>query len=198
MPYVLMNPGKLDEQPMPLMVTTLWLGICSSTRAFSTAARTPKSPHPGHQSGSTLPFRSAIVTCHFGCRAVAMSSSPQEFHQTNFVTPMSSHQDLVLRNRELRLAAQLLLHRLDNVMGHKWFPIVLSDVTVSYETGFTAQVAGKLSAVIVLDDDGMSSIFENVNNGVAVQRHQPANLQLIRGNALFGQNLTSFFYHSLG
>src|ERR1700739_1114258 len=100
-----MKPGKLDEQPMPLMVTPLWVGICSSTSAFSTAARTPKSPHPGHQSGSTLPFRSAIVTCHCGDRAVAMCFSPRrEFHPFNFVVAMGSDQDLLLWNRQLGLA----------------------------------------------------------------------------------------------
>src|SRR6201997_5941406 len=129
MPYVLMKPGKLDEQPIPRMVTTLWFGICNSTRAFSTAANTPKSPHPGHQSGSTLPFRSAIVTCHSGAKAVAMSSSPPpEFHQVNFVAPMCSHQDFMHWNRERGLAAQLFLHRIDDVVGHKWFAIVLPDM----------------------------------------------------------------------
>src|ERR1700746_2009725 len=149
-----MKPGELDEQPMPLMVTTLWLGICSSTSAFSTAARTPKSPHPGHQSGSTLPFRSAIVTCHCGCRAVAMSfPPPPEFHPITGRQTTHSHQDLMLRNRELALAAPLLLYRFDNVVGHKRRAIVLSDVAVRYETGLTAQVAGKLPAVVVFDDD---------------------------------------------
>src|SRR5215831_5519880 len=113
-----MKPGKLDEQPMPLMVTTLWLGICNSTRAFSTAASTPKSPHPGHQSGSTLPFRSAIVTCHWGARAVAMSSSPR---QSNSVTQMCSHQDFMLRNRECRLATELFFYCVDDVVRHKRF-----------------------------------------------------------------------------
>src|ERR1700756_5081476 len=67
-----MKPGKFDEQPIPLMVTTLWFGICNSTRAFWTAASTPKSPHPGHQSGSTLPFKSAIATWLVVARAVAI------------------------------------------------------------------------------------------------------------------------------
>src|ERR1700751_1918216 len=67
-----MKPGKFDEQPIPLMVTTLWFGICNSTSAFWTAASTPKSPHPGHQSGSTLPFKSAIATWLVAARAVAI------------------------------------------------------------------------------------------------------------------------------
>jgi len=104
----------------------------------------------------------------------------------------------MLGDREPGVAPQLFLHRFDNVVGHKWFPIVLADVAVRHKTGLTAQVAGKLSAVIVLDDDGVASAFENVDNGVTVQRDQPANLQLIRRNTLFGENLTGFFDDSLG
>src|SRR5580700_196418 len=74
MPYVLMNPGKLDEQPMPLTVATWWFGICNSTSAFCTAASTPKSPQPGHQSGSTLPLRSAI-TIGFGAVILIVAMS---------------------------------------------------------------------------------------------------------------------------
>src|SRR5215468_1522578 len=136
-----MNPGKFDEQPIPLIVTTLWLGICNSTSAFSTAASTPKSPHPGHQSGSTLPFRSAIVTCQCGCRAVAMSfSSSNKISAIRFSTiQTSSHQDFMFRNRNRGLAAQLFLDGFDDVVWHKRFPIVLSDVTVSDNTCLTAQ-----------------------------------------------------------
>src|SRR5215469_17299057 len=111
---------------------------------------------------------------------------------------MYSHQDLMLWNREPGLAAQLLLHCVDNVVWHKWLAIVLSYVAIRHETGLTAQVAGKLSAVIVFDDDRKASVVENVNDGVAVQWHQPANLQVIGGNPLVGQNLTGFFDHSLG
>ena len=92
-------------------------------------------------------------------------------------------------NRERGLTAQLFLHRVDDVVGHKWFAIVLPDMAVCYKTGLTAQVAGKLSAVIVFDDDRMASLFENVEDHVAVQWHQPTNLQLIGGNTLFRQNL---------
>src|SRR5215469_13373667 len=120
-----MKPGKLDEQPMPLMVTTLWFGICNSTRAFSTAASTPKSPHPGHQSGSTLPFRSAIVTFHWGTRAVAMSFYLHRDFIKSFFLHRRSHQHFMLRNRERGLATQLLLHRVDDVMRHKRLSIVL-------------------------------------------------------------------------
>ena len=54
----------------------------------------------------------------------------------------------MLRNRERGLTAQLLLHRVDDMVGHKWFPIVLSNMPISYEAGLTSQVASKLSAVL--------------------------------------------------
>src|SRR5579863_5759539 len=101
-----MKPGKLEEQPIPLMVTTSWLGICSSTRAFCTAARTPKSPQPGHQSGSTLPFRSAIVICLGVATSVAIYS-------------FSLDHNFVSRNRKCRSPGQLFLDRLHNVVRHK-------------------------------------------------------------------------------
>lgn len=81
---------------------------------------------------------------------------------------MSSHQNLMRGNREFGLAAQLFLHRFDNVVGHKWLSVVLSNMPVSYKAGLTAQVPRKLAAVIVLDDDRVTSIFENVNDRVAV------------------------------
>jgi len=48
-----------------------------SAQAFWRAFRTPKSPHPGHQSGSTLPFKSAIAMCLVSARTVAIFCSPQ-------------------------------------------------------------------------------------------------------------------------
>src|SRR5215472_3919146 len=39
------------------------------------AARTPKSPHPGHQSGSTFPLRSGRATCFKGAVVAMICSS---------------------------------------------------------------------------------------------------------------------------
>src|SRR5260370_5695436 len=101
-----MYPGKLEEHPIPLMVTTLWFGMRSSTRAFWTAASTPKSPHPGHQSGSTLPFISAMVNCWLArCGLVA-------------ICVFSSDHNLVHGNGEVYVPGELLLHSLHVVMGH--------------------------------------------------------------------------------
>src|ERR1700757_4665994 len=122
-----MKPGKFEEHPMPLMVATSCLGICSSTSAFCTAARTPKSPHPGHQSGSTLPFKSARATWLVDARAVAIFCSPQTRISSNQFSSnrISSNQNFMCWHGELGLAAELLLHCFYDVMGHERFPIVL-------------------------------------------------------------------------
>src|SRR5258708_14970237 len=109
-----MKPGKLDEQPIPLTVATWWLGICSSTSAFCTAARTPKSPQPGHQSGSTLPLRSAMVVSFGAAISVAI------FY-------LLDH-DLVHCDRKRCASVQLLFYCFDNVVGHKGIAIVFADV----------------------------------------------------------------------
>src|SRR6266700_5443830 len=155
----------------------------NSTRAFCTAASTPKSPHPGHQSGSTLPFISARVSRLARCATVAMCVS-------------SSDRNLVHRNGEFRLPGELFLHRLHNVVRHEWFAVVLANVAVRHKTGFAAQVARKLPAVIILHDDGVPRVFENFENGLAMQWDEPANLQLIGGDSLIIEDLAGFLDHA--
>src|SRR5580658_8888156 len=41
------------EHPIPPTRTRSWVGTFISRAAFLSAARTPKSPHPGHQIGGT-------------------------------------------------------------------------------------------------------------------------------------------------
>src|ERR1700748_2161769 len=100
---MLMNPGKFEEHPMPLMVATSWLGICSSTSAFCTAASTPKSPQPGDQSGSTLPLRSAMVVSFGAAISVAI------------VCTLLDH-NLVRWNGKRRAPVQLFFDCFDNVV----------------------------------------------------------------------------------
>src|ERR1700732_166214 len=111
-----MKPGKLDEQPMPLTVATRWLGICSSTSAFCTAASTPKSPQPGHQSGSTLPLRSAIT---IGLGAVILIVA--------IVLFLLDHH-FVGWHRKGGCTGKLFLHRFNNVVRHKGLTIVFANV----------------------------------------------------------------------
>ena len=80
------------------------------------------------------------------------------------------------RDGKIGLAFQLFLHRLDNVVGHEGFAIVFADVATRNKAGFAAQVTRELAAVIVLDDDGALGAAQDVNNGIAMQRDQPAYL----------------------
>src|SRR5258708_38397539 len=98
--------------------------------------------------------------------------------------------------RELGLSTQLFFYRFDNVVGHERFPVVLSDIPVRYEAGLAAQVAGELAAVVVLHNNRMPRAFEDVLNRVAVQRYEPANLELIGRNALLGADLAGLLDHS--
>src|SRR3984957_18370001 len=98
--------------------------------------------------------------------------------------------------RELGLATQLFLYGFDNVVRHERFPIVLSDVSVRDEAGLTAQVAGKLATIVVFHDDRVPRAFEDVENRIAVQWHEPANLEWTGQNALLRKNLAGFLDHS--
>src|SRR5580704_2977707 len=149
-----MKPGKFDEQPIPLIVATSCFGICNSTSAFCTAARTPKSPQPGHQSGSTLPLRSAMVVSFGAAISVAIFS-------------LLDH-DLVHWDRKRCASAQLLFDCFHNVVGHKGFTVVLADVPIGHETRFAAQVAGELATVVVFDNDGVARTLQDLSDRVAV------------------------------
>src|SRR5712691_1438380 len=110
----------------------------------------------------------------------------------------SSNQDFMCRYRELGFANKLFLYCFDDVVWHEWFPIVLSYIPIRHEAGFAAQVASELAAVVVLYDDRAPRAFEDVQNRVAVQRHEPADLELVGRNALLGEDLTGLLNHSLG
>src|SRR5437588_12844384 len=110
----------LDEQPMPLMVMTSWGWNPSSAIACFRAASTPKSPHPGHQSGSTLPLRSLTVS--FGRSGFAATRG---FGVSTTLIVFSSHHHFVDRYIDLGLAGQDLLHAVRDVMRHERPPVVL-------------------------------------------------------------------------
>src|SRR5262249_15489623 len=149
------------------------------------AARTPKSPQPGHQSGSTLPFVSAIV-------------SGRGLSTMDAICVSSSDHDFVLGNRKVRVPGELFFHRFDDVMRHEWFTVIFAYVAVGYKTGFAAQVARKLSTVIVLDDDRVVSVFQECKDGFTVKWYEPPNLKLIGGDALLAEELAGFLDDSPG
>src|SRR5882724_261848 len=93
------------------------------------------------------------------------------------------------RNGKFRLPAQLFLHRFDDVVRHERLSIVLADISARDVAGFATQITCELAAVVVLYDDRVPCVFQNVKNRLAVQRHEPANLELVRRNALFAEDL---------
>src|SRR6266849_8598811 len=101
-------------------------------------------------------------------------------------------------DRKFGLPAQLFLHRFDDVVRHEWFAIVLADVSARDVAGFATQITGELAAVVVLYDDRVPRVFQNVKNHLAVQRHEPANLELVGRNSLFAEDLASLLDHSFG
>src|SRR5207248_1467556 len=110
----------------------------------------------------------------------------------------SSNHDFMRGNGKFGLPTQLFFHGFDNVVRHERFAIVFSDMSVRHVAGFTAQVAGELTAVVVLHDDGVPRVFENVENRLAVQRYQPADLKLIGRNALLGEDFAGLFDYPHG
>src|SRR5438309_10591562 len=127
---------------MPLMVRTWWGDRPRSAMACLSACRTPKSPQPGHQSGSARPLKSLIVS------AGLLSSC----------TIMLVHlrQDLVPRHVARGFSSENRLHTVDNVMWQKRFAVVLTNVAVRLEARLRAQVSRELTAVVVLDNDDPS------------------------------------------
>lgn len=81
--------------------------------------------------------------------------------------------------RELGLAVQLFDDRFDDVVGHERLTVVLSDVAIRHEAGFAAQVSRKLTAIVVLHNEGVPSIFEDLKDCFTVEGNQPADLKLI-------------------
>src|SRR5256885_6193243 len=118
-----MYPGRFEEQPMPLMVRTSCGCRPSSESAIFSAFKTPKSPHPGHQSGSALPLNSFTGSAaRLGLRSagneVSTRSSP-------ICTP-SLDPDLVDRHVLARLPREQFLDAVDDVMRQKRLAVVLA------------------------------------------------------------------------
>src|SRR3954468_22102445 len=111
------------------MVSTSCGRSPSSATAVLSAFRTPKSPHPGHQSGSALPLKSLTVSP--GRRVLV----PICVLDSTCVSPMSSSQDssdayLVHRHVPGGLARQDLLHPRHQMMRQERLAVVLADVRV--------------------------------------------------------------------
>src|SRR5207237_5848621 len=77
-------------------------------------------------------------------------------------------------------------------MRHERFAIVLADVAVRDVACFASEVAGELSAIVVLDDDGELRSLQDVQNAFPMKRNKPSDLELICGDARFIQDFYSF------
>src|SRR4051812_21454663 len=107
---------------MPLTVSTSCGYSPSSAIACFSACSTPKSPQPGHQSGSLCPLKSLTVS---GARSSI---------ETSIVIPL--HQDLVRGHVLTGGASKDRFHAVDDVMRHERLSVVLADVTFGLKARF--------------------------------------------------------------
>src|SRR6266480_2542942 len=125
----------------------------SSATAVFSAFRTPKSPQPGHQSGSTLPLKSLTVTRGLagGCWPVFEILASISTVSTLIVH--SLNHDFMDRYIFLRCARQNLFNAIDNMMRHKRLAIIFPNMAVGDDAGFGPQITRELAAVVIFDND---------------------------------------------
>ena len=92
----------------------------------------------------------------------------------------------------------MFLDGFDDVLREEGLAVVLADVAVGDEAGFAAQVAGELAAEVVLDDDGVAGVAEDVEDGVAVERDEPADGEMVDGDALLAEEVAGFVDDAVG
>src|SRR5438128_6569155 len=149
----------------------------SSDTADLSALSTPKSPQPGHQSGSALPLNSFTGS---GARLGRLSSAVLvSVIAGSAIGAPPSDPDLVHRDVLLRLAGEHLPHALDHVVGQERLAVVLADVGVRDDPCLGAQVARELAAVVVLDDDDPARLPQRLLDGLDVQRDHPLDLKVV-------------------
>src|SRR6267143_2337756 len=95
----------------------------SSATAVLSAFRTPKSPQPGHQSGSALPLKSLARST--GRRGRVKSWVVESICISVMVS--SSDADLVNRHVLPGCAGEDLLHAIRHVVGQERLAVVLAD-----------------------------------------------------------------------
>ena len=84
------------------------------------------------------------------------------------------------------------------MVGHERLAVVLADVAVDAESGLASQVAVELPGVVVLDDDRAPRPADRVDDRLRVEGHDPANRELVGGDALVGQLLDGLPDHAFG
>src|SRR5262252_5648683 len=146
---------------MPLIVSTSCGYRPNSTIACLIECSTPKSPHPGHQSGSACPFRSLTVS----------AGRSRSISRTMCGRPLD--QDLVPWHVAGGFFGQNRLHAIHDVVRHEGLAVVLANVSVGDKACFRTQVASELSAVVVLHDDHAAGFAKLLHDRVRVERDQP-------------------------
>jgi hypothetical protein len=83
-------------------------------------------------------------------------------------------------------------------MRHERFTVVLADVAVRDEAGFTTQVTSELPAVVVLNDDRVARAPELIENRLAMEWDHPADVEMIGNDAFIGKKLNRFYNDTFG
>src|SRR6266498_266971 len=170
---------------MPLTVKTSCGYSPSSAIACFRACRTPKSPQPGHQSGSAWPLRSLTVSAGRSVISTIISSSLDE--------------DLVRWHVLRGVTGQNRLYTIDNVVRHERFTIVFADMSSSLEACFRAQITSELAAVVVLDNYHALACAQLLEDLLRVQGHEPFDLQVVRDDLMLaGERLHRLANDTLG
>jgi hypothetical protein len=84
-------------------------------------------------------------------------------------------------------------------MRHEWFAVVLADVAVRVEAGLASQIAGELTAVVVLDENDSLALGKDASNFIGVKWNNPPYLEMISYDSLLaGQFFDRFTNHPVG
>src|SRR5919197_5070310 len=122
-----------------------------STSACFNAVRTPKSPQPGHQSGSTLPLKSLTV---IGARPTWSPLLFDILTSRSTVSTLIVHSldhDFMDRDIFLRCAGQNRFDTVHDMMRHEGLAVVFPNMAVSSDAGFEPQITRELAAIIIFD-----------------------------------------------
>src|SRR5687767_370521 len=119
---------------MPLTVT-IWCGRSpSSAQAFCSPVSTPKSPHPGHQSGSTFPLKSLASSFTTGLGAPTSGTVSRVISSPHWLD-----ENFLIRHVMFTVRGQLRQHAIDDVVRHERLAVIFADVTGGADARLAAQ-----------------------------------------------------------
>src|SRR2546423_26685 len=136
---------------MPLTVSTSCGCSPSSESAIFSAVKTPKSPHPGHQSGSALPLNSFTGNDgRLGLRSTGMEVSTR----SSPICRPPLDPDLVNRDVLARLAGEDFLDAVDDVVRQEQRSGATPGCGRRADGRARKQGDAEAAAVIVFDEAG--------------------------------------------